>query len=171
MAKMYLVEKVTLLKRNADENQEKWKKEHDDPTLEMVYDLEQMYDDVLKLTDALFRRDNAENIQAAKDKDVARLEAWEKLFKVLCEAILAVAKSLQVMAKWPEVKEYRGVRVDVKELAKCEFRLSKALQPSDDYMGRGDVIEAIARAERAYREGLYQEDCLEETKSVSRPRG
>jgi hypothetical protein len=161
MGEMYLANMVNVLKKSVEEK-EQWKKDHDDPTRSMIFDIEDMAGVIPKMTESLFRRDNQEHIDAAKANSVGKLQGWEKKFAAYCKALIAVSKAVQDMATWDEVKQYKDVRIDVKELQRCEFRLVKALGPDADYMGRGDVIAAVTRAEGDIRAGRFEEDNLQE---------
>lgn len=140
----------------AQEEVESWKKDHE--AAEHVWVLEALFKDMLSMVDEMAEFDTKVNLEAATTGDVARLDAWDKGYQNLAGKQLKLFANFKRAADAVDAYSYKDAKIERGVLETYEKRLWGVVNPSDGYLERGDVSDAIGRSEEEARGGQFRSD-------------
>lgn len=135
---------------------EGWKRDHD--AAEAVWILEAIFKEMLSNVEALAEFDTKLNLTAAKTGDVDELDAWDVAYKAIAERQLKVFARFKEVADKCNVYSYKDCKIERGLLEQYEKRLWGVVNPSDEYLERGDVNDAIRGSEEDLRRGDFKVD-------------
>jgi hypothetical protein len=150
--KSYLGRRLALY----DQQLETWKRDH--KRAMPIFDLEELYNDIINDIRRLFLRDAIVHEQAATEGNADLLKQWNTKCTRLIKDYIALVENFRLLYSSLRGHEYKDVKVDLKRLGESELRLRAALAPNDSYLERADVNQAIESAEDDYKHDRYDEE-------------